>query len=381
MGPPVLPMVDPSPLSPSDRKALLALWAVPGLGPVGLAQLGTELACRWGELLDVPTADWAQLASRIDVQEHLLAVGRLRPVAERVEELAEQSAMQICYPGDAGFPARLAEIPNAPALLFRLGAVGPPRRRVAMVGSRRPPPEFSLWAREFAEGVAAAGAGVVSGAAQGVDSACHFGALDAGGETWAFLGSALDAVDPGVARVVKRILDGGGSVFSELPPGVRASRETFPPRNRLISGAADAVVVLRAAAESGSFHTAEAALAQRRPLLAVQGEAARADAAGTNRMLARGTARACVRPEDALRAAGVLAAPPAPKAPREPELDLAALSAAARTAFAALSREPRSFEDVQCTSRLDPGVLVSALCELELLGLVQQGPGKYYERV
>jgi len=369
------------PLSPSDRKALLALWAVPGLGPVGLAELGIQVGCRWGELLDLPTGDWAHLASRADVRGHLLAVGRLGRVAERVEALAHRGQMQIVYSGDAGYPERLREISNAPPLLFRLGRPGPPRRRVAMVGSRHPPPEFYLWAREFAEGVAAGGAGVVSGAAQGVDSACHFGALDAGGETWAFLGSALDAVDPGVARVVKRILDHGGSAFSELPPGVRASRETFPPRNRLISGSADAVVVLRAAARSGSFHTAEAALAQKRPLLAVPGEAARADAAGSNRMLAVGSARACVRPEDALRAAGVLAVPPPPAVSPAVEVDPAELSAAARTAFASLSREPRSFEDVQCASRLDPGVLASALCELELLGLVQVGPGKYYERV
>ncbi|HXX29665.1 MAG TPA: DNA-processing protein DprA [Myxococcaceae bacterium] len=369
-----------SSLSHSDRQALLALWAVPGLGPVGLAELAGRVD-RWADLLDLPADQWAHGVKRVDVRGHLLALERLRPLAERLREQAEEGGMTICFPGDAGFPARLAEIPNAPPLIFRRGTVRPARRRVAMVGTRRPAPEFYEWAREFAHGVAAGGAGVVSGAAQGVDQACHFGALDAGGETWAFLGSALDAVDPGVSRVVERILDGGGSVFSELPPGVRASRETFPPRNRLISGAADAVVVLRAADLSGSFYTAEAALAQGRPLLAVPGEAARADAAGTNRMICLGSARACLGPEDALRAAGVhpqdAPPPPARAEPVRPE----SLSTAARAAFASVSREPMSFEEVQIASRLDPGVLASALCELELLGLVQQGPGKYYERV
>ena len=140
-----------------------------------------------------------------------------------------------------------------------------------MVGTRHPEQGYLHRARAFAAAVAGAGAGVVSGAAAGVDRSCHLGALDVGGETWAFLGSALDEVDPAQARLVPLILDGGGAVYSELPPGIRASTHTFPRRNRLISGASDAVLVLRAGRHSGAMHTVAAARAQGRPILACPG--------------------------------------------------------------------------------------------------------------
>ena len=369
----------PAALSDADRKALLALWAVPEVGPAGLAALAVAIQGRWGELLDAPTATWAHHVERGPSVRNLLDVGLLSRVWPAVVDGAARAKMRIVFRGEDGYPARLAEVAEAPPLLFAWGEIGPPRRRVALVGSRHPAPEVYDWARAFAAGVARGGAGVISGAAAGVDRACHLGALDARGETWAFLGSALDEIDAGARRVVDRVLAGGGVVFSELPPGVRASRHTFPQRNRLIAGASDAVVVLRAARRSGSLHTAEAALRQGRPLLAVPGEVARSDAKGTNWMIASLAARACLVPEDALRAAGVQGPPPPP--PERVQLDLNELSAAARAAYAALTRDPRTFEDVQGASRLDPGVLASALTELELLGFVQQGPGKLYERV
>jgi DNA processing protein len=249
---------------------------------------------------------------------------------------------------------------------------------VALVGSRHPDQGFLPFARTFAREVAQGGVGVVSGAAAGVDRACHWGAMDVGGETWAFLGSALDELDPAQAKLLPHFLERGGVFFSELPPGIRASTTTFPRRNRLISGASDAVVVLRAGAGSGSLHTAEAARKQGRPVLAVPGEVMNEGAAGCNELLRDGHARVCLSVEDVWRAVGIhpgLALPPGER-PRWEEL-----SVEARGAYQFLDRVPRTFDEVLAGSRLSPSALSCALVELELLGLVIQHPGRLYEKV
>jgi DNA processing protein len=247
-----------------------------------------------------------------------------------------------------------------------------------MVGSRHPDQGFLPFARKFARQVAEGGVGVVSGAAMGVDRACHWGAMDAGGETWAFLGSALDELDEPQARLMPHVLERGGVFYSELPPGVRASRSTFPRRNRLIAGASDVVLVLRAGAESGALYTAEAGQALGRPVLAMPGDVRNEAAAGCNQWIRDGKARACLAVEDVWNHVGarpVLAVPPGAGEPLE------ALSVEAKGAYQVLDRVPRPFEAVLADSRLSPAALTGALVELELSGLVIQHPGKLYERI
>jgi DNA protecting protein DprA len=252
-----------------------------------------------------------------------------------------------------------------------------PRPRLALVGTRHPEQGFLRHARAFAGAVASGGAGVVSGAAAGVDRACHLGALDVGGETWAFLGSALDEVDAAQARLVPAILDGGGAVFSELPPGIRASKQTFPRRNRLISGASDAVLVLRAGQHSGTMHTVAAARDQGRPILACPGETWAEAARGCNLLVARGIARLCIEPRDALRAVGLDGTPPLGVEPGP----MPAMSEVAQRLYTLLRTEARPVEELEEQAGLDPGAAVSALCELELLGLAVQVPGRRYQRL
>jgi len=140
------------------------------------------------------------------VRTRLAAVDRLPPLAERVLAACRRAGMGVAFAGQHTYPDRLREVEDAPPLLFHRGPPGLPRRRVAMVGSRHPDQGFLPFARDFARKVAGAGVGVVSGAAVGVDQACHWGALDVGGETWAFLGSALDALDPAQARLLPHFL-------------------------------------------------------------------------------------------------------------------------------------------------------------------------------
>lgn len=362
----------------AERRALLALWSVPGLGPRSLESLRAFAEGALARLVECPVREWVGGAPLPAAVRQRLAEGP--ELGVRAEGLLERCAavgMEVAFVGERAYPARLAEAPDAPPLIFYRGQVGPPRRRVAMVGSRHPDQGFLPFARTFARQVAEAGVGIVSGAAAGVDRACHWGALDAQGETWAFLGSALDELDPAQAKLLPHFLDRGGVFFSELPPGVRASTTTFPRRNRLIAGASDAVLVLRAGAASGSLYTAEAGRAQGRAVLALPGDVTNEAAAGCNALIRDGLARACLSVEEVWRVVGV-----------HPERDVPPgagswdeLSVEARGAYQVLDRVPRSFDEVLAGSRLSPAVLTSALVELELSGLVIQHPGRLYEKV
>ena len=362
----------------AERRALLALWSIPGLGPRGLESVRAFCQGALARLVASPVREWVARAPVPGAVRQRLAGGpELEVRAEQVLERCSAVGMQVAFMGERAYPARLAETADAPPLLFYRGEVGAPRRRVAMVGSRHPDQGFLPFARTFAREVAQAGVGIVSGAAAGVDRACHWGALDAGAETWAFLGSALDELDPAQAKLLPHLLERGGVFFSELPPGVRASTTTFPRRNRLIAGASDAILVLRAGAASGSLYTAEAGRAQGRAVLALPGDVTTGAAAGCNALIRDGLARACLSVEEVWRAVGVqphTSVPPGTGAWEE-------LSVEARGAYAVLGRVPRSFDEVLAGSQLPPAALTSALVELELSGLVIQHPGRLYEKV
>ncbi len=363
-----------------DRLALLSLWQVPMLGPVALARLAALVPGPPAAVLDLKVEEWVhQIGLPAKIRAQLLRVPRLATLGERVLERARRARMGIAFREDTTYPDQLRETEDAPPVLFYLGTPGPPRRRVALVGSREVDSDFLPWVERLASEVAAGGVGVVSGAAIGVDQAAHRGALAAGGETLAFLGSALDELDSAQRPLVRQFASGAGVLYSELPPRTRASKVTFPRRNRLISGAADATVVVRAREQSGALHTARSAWEQRRPLLAVPGDVRHAFAAGCNRLLVQEGVRACLGAKQIFEAVGV-AGETQTRLARQ-AVDLGSLSPVARTALEAIARDPRTFDQIWEATRLESGTLTSALCELELAGLVVQRPGKLYERI
>lgn len=365
---------------PDDRRALLGLWSIQGVGPKGIARLGAELGPLAG-LLDVPLASWIHRLrlSPATVRRLTASHETLGSVADQVLERCERAGISVCFPADAAWPPGLRGRDDLPPLLFHRGPATAPGRMVAVVGSRRPEPAVLLNARRFVARLARGGAGIVSGAALGVDQAAHLGALDAGMPTWAFLGSALDEMDPAQARMVPAILEGGGIVYSELPPGVRASRQTFPRRNRLIAGSADAVLVLRAGFRSGSLYTAVAALGFGRPVLAWPGEWDAPLAEGCNRLLRSGHASVCLEPSDVWRAMGLPGA--LEGRPRPPASWADEVSASARRTYAVLERAPHGYEELLAKAGLSSAALSATLCELELQGLVIQHPGRRYQKV
>lgn len=173
---------------------------------------------------------------------------------------------------DPGYPELLRSIPDPPPVLYVRGRLQPRAHALAIVGSRRPTPYGRRMARSLARECAQAGLVVVSGLARGIDTEAHEAALDAGGVTWAVLGSGLDRIYPKENEdLAERLSRSGGAVLSEFPPDAGPLSNHFPRRNRVISGLSWGVIVVEGDLKSGALITARSALSQGREVFAVPG--------------------------------------------------------------------------------------------------------------
>ncbi len=189
-------------------------------------------------------------------------------------------------------PKKLRNIPDPPKYLYIQGSdVNELLARpcVAIVGSRKVSAYGRAVTIALAGELARAGVVIISGLALGVDSIAHRAALDAGGLTIAVLPGGLDNIYPGTHRgLARQIVEQGGALVSEHPPGSRIYASSFLARNRLVSGISDAVVVIEAAQRSGTLSTATFALEQGKELLAVPGNITSPTSAGTNNLIKTG---------------------------------------------------------------------------------------------
>jgi len=267
-----------------EHEALAVLATVAGLGPVTLGRLLLAL----GNARNVLAAGLGSgavprlIAASRDLDG--LARSMPAPVAIAVAAAAQESdriltrlaraGVQFVTLEDDAYPARLRAIEIPPHVLFVRGDVAAlsARRSVAVVGTRRPSEAGRRVAARISAALARAGALVVSGLAVGIDGAAHAAVVAEGGVTVAVLGSGHDRLfPPGHRRLAEAIIACGGAIVSELPPEVEPTAGTFPRRNRVISGLADATVVVEAGARSGALLTANWALEQGRECFVVPG--------------------------------------------------------------------------------------------------------------
>ena len=210
------------------------------------------------------------------------------PAAAQAEwDAARQAgAVPIAY-GSESYPGRLAEISDPPPFLWTIGDTEQfERQTIAIVGARNASSLGTRMARRLAAELGEAGYAVVSGLARGVDTAAHLAAIDTG--TIAVMAGGVDVVYPAENAVLFQEIQDKGLRISEMPMNLAPQARHFPRRNRIISGLADAVIVVEAAAKSGSLITARTALDQGREVLAVPGHPFDARAAGSNMLLRDG---------------------------------------------------------------------------------------------
>ena len=271
----------------SEPEAWAVLTCVDGLGPVGMEALLGRYGSGLAILREASGQDGARRLAAPSVGADrtgpprrpvlpsvadaiVVAAGRAPRTLARIRSLG----LHIVTVADPAYPTRLAAIAMPPHVLFVLGnpgALAAPAA-VAVVGTRRATNAGRATAARIATNLVAAGAAVVSGLATGIDGAAHAATIHAGGVTVAVIGSGHARLHPRIhERLAASIARSGGAVVSELAPDVHPSHGTFPRRNRVVSGLADATIVVEAPARSGALITASWALEQGRPCFLVPG--------------------------------------------------------------------------------------------------------------
>lgn len=295
------------------------------------------------------------------------------------------NATLICR-GDPAYPAALSDLDDAPPMLWAIGATDIlTKPQIALVGARNASSLGGRMARALASGLGEAGFIVTSGMARGIDTSAHLAALKTG--TIAVLGGGVDVLYPSEnTKLAEDIVAQGGARISEQPMGLQPQARHFPARNRIISGMAQAVIVVEAAARSGSLITARTALDQGREVMAVPGHPFDARASGCN-MLLRDGARLVRNVDDVIEVLTPMMKAP-DEAPRELPLEAPtgprSLAEVARLHQSILDRlgpspigEDQLIRDLGATSK----IVSPALTDLELDGRINRQPGGLISRV
>ncbi|MBQ6538189.1 MAG: DNA-processing protein DprA [Eubacterium sp.] len=215
-----------------------------------------------------------------------------------------------CYEsGDERFPEKLKYIPDPPKRIYVKGSLpDEDKPAVAIVGARNCTPYGRDMARVFSFRLARSGVSIISGMALGIDGWSHQGALEAGGRTYAVLGSGVDICAPVTHQKLYNSILNRGGIISEQKPGTGPFPANFPKRNRIISGLSDAILVVEAGMKSGSLITADFALAQGKDVFVIPGRIGDELSAGCNRLINQG-AIPVMTPEDILERLGLESKP------------------------------------------------------------------------
>jgi DNA processing protein len=404
-------MADPAPnVAPSDdgrgtpdeREAWAVLLSAQGLGPAGfgalLAAYGSGRAILAAASRHGAAARLGRIVAEVEaLAQRGAAVGEgIVTVAGELEDrlaVLRASDLRIVTLDDAAYPGRLRAIDLPPPVLLVRGdpAALSADHAVAIVGTRRPTEQGRLVAARLAAVVARAGAVVVSGLAVGIDGAAHAAVVAGGGVTVGILGSGHGRMFPRAhQRLAGEIVRTGGAVASELWPDQPPSKNTFPQRNRVISGLADATIVVEAGLRSGALITAKWALEQGRGLFVVPGPIDEPRSAGCLAWLREypGEARVVAAIPELLTDLGLAAEAATARASRgegsrekaaRPGLDaiLLELGPTARAIGAALVAGHGSLDELVEETGHAPATVLGAITLLELRGLVTTTYGRY----
>src|SRR3954449_143032 len=361
-------------------EACIALNMLPTVGPVRLRKLlevfqepQQILAAKRSELRKVEgignevaeqISNWE---STIDLPAELQ---RIRDFGATV--LTQQSAL---------YPRSLREIHAPPIVLYVWGELlDRDHHAIGVIGARRTTHYGTESAKKLSYQLAYAGLTVISGLARGIDTAAHQGALAAKGRTIAVIGSGLSKLyPPENATLAEKIRQGHGAIVSEFSMEIEPDRQTFPMRNRIISGWSHGILVVEAGLNSGALITASQAIEQGRNVYAVPGHINAPSAMGSNRLIQQG-AKLVMEASDILDDLSILLpeAKPSPEATVRP---LPTLTDEERRVYESIHSSETSIDDIAARSELPSSAVSSTLLQLELKRLVKQLPGKYFVKL
>jgi len=291
----------------------------------------------------------------------------------------EQLKLQVIHVEDPTYPSLLREIHDPPMVLYYRGNLEAVRgASIGVVGTREATGYGIELAKKLGYQLAYAGVGVISGLARGIDTAAHQGALAAKGRTAAVLGCSMDQMYPAENRALaEKMEESGGCVMSEFCLGTAPDRQTFPMRNRIVSGLSKGLLVIEAARASGAMITAKQALEQGRQVFAVPGRIDQPQSGGCHQLLKDG-ARLVESVEDVLAEFEFLLPPAEMPAPNPPQGNLGEQE---RRVLEALGREEMHMDVLTRKCGLPSPAVSATLLKLEMKRRVRQMPGKYFTRI
>lgn len=367
-----------SPVSPKEKHWSPSRigWLCLAWNPLFSARLFHRLTERFGldggwDAWCAPIDTWKNVdASKNFLEQFSIWRKRLNP--ETLIRRMDAESISLLLPSDASYPDPLRHCPNPPGPLFWRGALFLPRTWIAVVGTRRITAYGRQATQKIVRELCDGGAGIISGLAAGVDGMAHQTALDSHSPTIAVLAGGIDDASyyPRMHTVLARnILNHGGSILSESPPGTRAPKHAFPQRNRIIAGLAQATVVLEAGERSGSVITAFCALDAGREVFSVPGPITNPMSIGTNNLLKKG-AIPCTSGSDVLRSCTSASTPlPAHTQPlTDTQIDILRKC-----------QQPLLLEDLAQSCDLSLPSTASVCMELELCGALSDIGGKHYQ--
>lgn len=351
------------------------LWLANVLGP------GSEHA---GELIDLygSAREVYEAREREDLSPYLPAAARERLLAtepadyQAVLDYCTSCGIEVIPFDDPDYPLALSRIPDLPLVLYCTGQKEwlNGGRYVSIVGTRRPTQYGVEACRNLAREMAAAGAVIVSGLADGLDGESHRAAVEENAPTIGILGCAIDQTYPAGNRNLRTRMERNGCVISEYAPGYRSNgqRFMFLHRNRLIAAMADALCVIEARLKSGTLNTVGHAGRYGKPVFALPGSIFSPMSEGTNQLLADGRARPLLRAGDVLSGLGLMS-----KA-SEKNKEKTTLGRDAQRLFGCMGPEPKALETLCAESGMGVGPVLAALTELEIEGKIVPLAGRRY---
>nr|WP_308807407.1 DNA-processing protein DprA [Pseudoduganella danionis] len=298
----------------------------------------------------------------------------LAALVETTLRWQQQGGHALLAYGAPGYPPLLARLPAPPLLLYVQGRRALlARTALAIVGSRNASQQGKLTAQRMAHALSDAGLTIVSGLALGIDGAAHAGGLAGQGSTVACIGTGPDRIYPAAHAALAHRIAVEGCVVSEFALGTPPLRDNFPCRNRLISGLAAGVLVVEAAAKSGSLITARLAVHQGKELYAMPGSIHATLAKGCHQLIRRDGAKLVESADDILVDLGLLERTGAGYT--QPD------DAFVDTLLQALGQQCATADGLAMQLGQPVAELQGQLLALELAGLVERLPGGQFQRV
>lgn len=359
--------------NPDDTLAWLRLVAAPGIGPVTVRLLLAAFG--------LPQQVFAQSMEALTsvVPRKLASAVLAAPGATMSHALAktmawlEQPGNHLLTLVDPRYPVRLLDLTDPPPLLYIKGdPAALSRPALAIVGAREATVQGKVDAEAFGRSFSEAGQTVVSGLALGVDAAAHEGGLAGASGTVAVIGTGIDRVYPASNLELARRIAEQGAIVSEFPLGMRGFKENFPRRNRLIAALARGVLVVEAAARSGSLITARLAAELGREVFAIPGSIHAPLSRGCHLLIRQG-AKLVETPDDVMEEFGLPCQPGKVAASAPPSS-----GASDDPLMAVLTHDPVTLDTLCERSGLAPETLATRLLELELEGRAERLPGNLF---